>query len=55
MIDDSFENARDLVENGISCILLEKPWNRKESFNHPLLYRAKDWAEIIESLSHETK
>lgn len=50
MIDDHIENARDLCEKGITMILLEKPWNRNEHFEHPLLYRAKDWQEIIVSL-----
>lgn len=47
MIDDAFHNAVDLVENDIACILLEKPWNRDNTYTHPLLYRAKDWNEII--------
>ena len=50
MIDDHIENARDLCREGISMILLEKPWNRNEDFEHPLLYRAKNWQEIIKSL-----
>ncbi len=50
MIDDHTENARDLCGHGISIILLEKPWNRNDLFEHPLLYRAKDWNEIIQSL-----
>lgn len=50
MIDDHIENALDLIEHGIACILLEKPWNRNEHFEHPLLYRVKDWEEIIASL-----
>ncbi len=43
MIDDGFHNAEDLVNNGITCLLLEKPWNRNHDFFHPLLYRVKDW------------
>lgn len=50
MIDDAIHNAEDLVNNGIVCILIEKPWNRNSDFSHPLLYRVKDWWEIIESL-----
>lgn len=50
MIDDGMHNAEDLVENNIPCILLEKPWNRDSDFSHPLLYKVKDWSEIIESL-----
>lgn len=50
MIDDGIHNAEDLVKNGITCLLLEKPWNRNIDFSHPLLYRVKDWGEIIESL-----
>ena len=48
MIEDSMENAYDLVENGIHCILLEKPWNRDRAFEHPFLTRVKDWGEIRE-------
>jgi hypothetical protein len=50
MIDDSIENAIDLCEAWVSTILLEKPWNRDVDFEHPLLYRAKDWWAIIDSL-----
>ena len=53
MIDDAMENAYELVRNDISCILLEKPWNRDVEFDHPLLYRAKNWKEITDSLTHE--
>ncbi len=52
MIDDHIGNAQDLAENNIATILLEKPWNRHHRFEHPLIYRVKDWQEIIESLSH---
>lgn len=52
MIDDHIENARDLATNNIVTILLEKPWNRHDTFDHPLIYRVKDWEEIIESLPH---
>lgn len=56
MIDDALHNAEDLVNNQITCILLEKPWNRHSDFSHPLLYRAKNWEEIIESLQkYESK
>ena len=50
MIDDSIENAYDLSNGGIACILLEKPWNRDIEFSHPLLYRIKDWTEILGNL-----
>ncbi len=51
MIDDAFHNAVDLIENDITCILLEKPWNREKILSHPLLYRVKDWNEIITQIS----
>lgn len=50
MIDDAIENAHDLCQSGIDCILLEKPWNRDSSFEHPLLYRVKGWGEILTNL-----
>lgn len=53
MIDDAMENAHELCKNGIACILLEKPWNRDVDFEHPLLYRVKNWEEILYSLSHD--
>jgi len=49
MIDDGLHNAEELAENGIECILLDKPWNQKEHL-HPHIYRVKDWNEIIYSL-----
>lgn len=47
LIDDNMENAMDAVTQGITCILLEKPWNREKKYVHPLLYRVKNWEEII--------
>lgn len=50
MIDDNMRNAIDLVEHGIVCLLMERPWNRHKSFSHPLLYRVRDWNEILSLL-----
>lgn len=50
MIDDGLHNALDVAENGIECVLIDKPWNRKSEANHPLIYRAQDWKEIIDVL-----
>ena len=50
MIDDALHNAEDLVNNGICCILLEKPWNRNSDFTHPNLHRVTNWQEIIDNL-----
>lgn len=52
MIDDAMENAHELTNNGISCILLERPWNRDAHCDHPLLHRVKNWKEIIDSIPH---
>ena len=54
MIDDSMENAHELCMNGIACILMEKPWNRDIAFEHALLYRVKNWREIIDNLHANT-
>lgn len=51
VFDDHIDNAIDFVNNGIACILIERPWNRNIAFEHPLLYRVKDWHEIEEALS----
>ena len=51
MIDDGLHNAIDLAENGIACILLDRPWNRNDEVNHQLIYRVKNWQEIIDNLS----
>ncbi len=50
MIDDGLHNALDLAENDIECILLDKPWNRAEQANHPLIHRVEHWQEIINNL-----
>lgn len=50
LIDDHIDNARDMVDAGLSMILLEKPWNRDIIFEHPSLYRVKNWQEIIDNL-----
>lgn len=47
LIDDNMENAIDAVTHGITCILPEKPWNREKKYVHPLLYRVKNWKEIL--------
>jgi 5'(3')-deoxyribonucleotidase len=52
MIDDALENAYDLCHAGIGCILLEKPWNRDIEYDHPLLYRVKDWNILSQALQH---
>lgn len=52
MIDDAMENAHELTNSGISCILLERPWNRDVDFDHPLLHRVKNWKEIIDSVHY---
>lgn len=46
LIDDAFENALDMIENGLSVILMEKPWNREIQFEHKNLLRVKNWEEI---------
>jgi uncharacterized HAD superfamily protein len=51
-IDDAIHNAQDLVTSGIPCILLEKPWNRDIEYDHPLLYRVKDWNTLSQALQH---
>jgi 5' nucleotidase, deoxy (Pyrimidine), cytosolic type C protein (NT5C) len=51
LIDDHIDNARDMIDTGLSVILLEKPWNRDIIFDHPNLYRVKNWQEIINNLS----
>jgi hypothetical protein len=50
LIDDALENAYELTHKGIPCLLLEKPWNRDITYEHPLLYRVKDWNAIIHTL-----
>ncbi len=51
MIDDGLHNALDLAENNIACIILDKPWNRRDDLIHPLIYRVQHWQEIIDNLN----
>lgn len=51
LIDDHIDNARDMIAAWFSMILLEKPWNRSITFDHPNLHRVQDWQEIIDNLS----
>ncbi len=51
LVDDHIDNARDMTAAWFSMILLEKPWNRAIEFDHPSLYRAQNWHEIIDNLS----
>jgi 5' nucleotidase, deoxy (Pyrimidine), cytosolic type C protein (NT5C) len=50
MIDDALENAYELCHAGIATVLIERPWNRDIEYVHPLLYRVRDWHEIIQHL-----
>ncbi|MFZ2337227.1 MAG: hypothetical protein WAW59_03125 [Patescibacteria group bacterium] len=50
MIDDAIHNIEDLLENGITCILIEKPWNKNYNTTHPLLHRISSWQEVIDNL-----
>lgn len=50
MIDDALENVYELCQAGITSVLIERPWNRDITFTHPLLYRVRDWHEIIQHL-----
>ncbi len=50
MIDDGLHNAVDLAENGIDCILIDRPWNQTD-VPHPRIHRMKDWEEIIATLN----
>lgn len=50
IIDDWLHNALDVAEQGIECILIDKPWNRSPESHHPLIYRVDSWKEIIDVL-----
>lgn len=49
LVDDSWEEAMRVASAGITTLLFDKPWNRKESssFN---VYRVRDWAHILTKL-----
>ncbi len=47
LIDDNMRNAKECVEAGIVTILLTRPWNRDDTFSHPLLHRVDTWEDII--------
>jgi uncharacterized HAD superfamily protein len=44
MIEDSLEYAKDLANNGIKTILLDRPWNVE--LNHENVIRVRDWDEV---------
>jgi len=47
MVEDNFEYALDLAENGIYTFLIEKPWNKHFQIYHPNLKRVSSWGEIV--------
>ena len=47
LFDDNMRNARECLDAGIATILFERPWNRDDPFEHPLLYRVTGWEAII--------
>ena len=46
MVDDNLDYALELAENGVTAIVLEKPWNKDRTETHPNIIRVKDWSEI---------
>ena len=46
MVEDLFEYALELAENWIYTYLLEKPWNKHISQQHPNIKKVKHWSEI---------
>jgi uncharacterized HAD superfamily protein len=46
MIEDNLDFALELAHNGIASLLVEKPWNKQRTEEHPLITRVKDWKEI---------
>ncbi len=46
MVEDNFDYALDLAENGIYTFLLEKPWNKHITITHPNLKKVASWEEI---------
>ncbi|GAB0175179.1 MAG: hypothetical protein HHAS10_10580 [Candidatus Altimarinota bacterium] len=53
LIDDGLHNALDVATKGISCILINKPWNQKSFDPHLPIYRVNSWKEIIQSLNRK--
>lgn len=53
LIEDAPEYAKDAAENGISVILLDKPWNRTVK-NSPFIRRALQWNSIPKMISEIT-
>ena len=52
LIDDGLHNALDVSSKGISCILIDKPWNREEFDPNLPIYRVSHWGEILHSLKN---
>ncbi len=46
MVEDNFDYALDLAQNGIKTYLLEKPWNRHRMDEHKNIIKVKSWQEI---------
>jgi uncharacterized HAD superfamily protein len=48
MIDDDYKNALSCVENNVSVLLLDKPWNK--GIEHKLITRVYSWQEIFDKI-----
>jgi len=49
LIEDSWEEAVGVASSGITVLLVDKPWNRRElPFSN--VYRVKDWDHILTKL-----
>ncbi len=49
MIEDSLKNAEEISKNGITCFLLNKPWNKSERKSSNIIC-VKNWKEIMEKI-----
>ena len=51
MIDDSIRNCRDCIENNITTLLMDTPYNRTEKD----IIRVNNWKEIYEFITNYKK
>lgn len=49
LIEDSWEEAVSVASSGISVLLVDRPWNRRE-LPFPNVHRVKDWDHILTKL-----
>ena len=52
MVEDNIDHCLDLANHEVKTYLLERPWNRNNNQEHPLIKKVNGWNDIISHLEN---